>query len=103
MREEHFRKFKENMPFSFKQEALLKAVFVHSSYLNEKGGANLQSNERLEFLGDAALSSCISHILYERFPDEDEGELTNMKSRLVNRGLLAKIAIDMDMGCLMLL
>ena len=53
------------------------------------------SNERLEFLGDAILDSIVAEFLYERFPDEDEGYLTKIKSKVVSRNTLGTIGHDM--------
>lgn len=64
---------------------------THSSYANEQQDGS-EHNERLEFLGDAVLELCISEELYQRFPDTREGELTAMRSRLVNQESLAAIA-----------
>ncbi len=94
---------KEAIPFTFRNEGILKSVFVHASYLNEKEGRGLFSNERLEFLGDAVLESVISHILFERFPEMNEGELTKFRSRLVNREVLASIARELNLGDYLLL
>jgi ribonuclease III len=58
----------------------------HSSSLEVQGGG--VSNERLEFLGDAVLDMIVVDDLYHRFPDEDEGGLTQMKSRVVSRTTL---------------
>jgi len=91
--------FKGRLDFSFKDEALLESVFVHSSFVNEKGGG--ESNERLEFLGDAVLSAVISGILYDMYPDFREGELTSIRSRLVNRAVLSSLASELGMGELM--
>lgn len=88
--------FKGRLNFSFKDEALLESVFVHSSYVNEKGGG--ESNERLEFLGDAVLSAAVSGILYDMYPDFREGELTSLRSRLVNRSVLSGLASELGMG-----
>jgi ribonuclease-3 len=54
------------------------------------------SNERLEFLGDAILDSVVAEFLYERFPNEDEGYLTKIKSKVVSRNTLGTIAHDME-------
>ncbi len=93
--------FKGRFNFSFKDAALLESVFVHSSFVNEKGSG--ESNERLEFLGDAVLSAVISGILYDMYPGFQEGELTSIRSRLVNRSVLANLAKELGMGELMLL
>ncbi len=87
--------FKASLPFEFKDMELLKKVFIHQSFLNERAGMRLadrESNERLEFLGDAVLQNAISHLLYMRNPGVPEGELTRLRSRLVNRTTLAKLA-----------
>ena len=90
--------FNASLPFTFKDKGLLEKVFVHRSFLNEKGGLALEeqeSNERLEFLGDAVLSGVISHLLYDAFPQTAEGELTRLRARLVNRHTLAALAIEL--------
>lgn len=77
--------------YRFKQVKLLEAALTHSSYANEQqNGA--EHNERLEFLGDAVLELCISEELYKRFPNTREGDLTAMRSRLVNQDSLASLA-----------
>lgn len=87
----------------FKDRGLLETAFVHRSFLNEKEGRGMESNERLEFLGDSVLSTVISHVLYQRSPEVSEGELTNLRAKLVNGRTLARIARGLDMGlCLML-
>jgi ribonuclease-3 len=75
-------------------DEILPALF-HASYANEKG---LESNERLEFLGDAVLDLCVAEILFRRFPDRDEGELTKLRAVLVSRPVLAEIAKELDLG-----
>jgi ribonuclease-3 len=73
---------------TFTDDALLVRAFTHSSAVDNR----LQSNERLEFFGDAVLSIVICQTLFERFPDYPEGELTKMKSMLVSRGTCAHVA-----------
>jgi ribonuclease-3 len=74
-------------------EALIAKAFTHSSAVDSR----LESNERLEFLGDAVLSLVICQRLFEMFPDYPEGELTKMKSMLVSRETCAKIARRMGL------
>jgi ribonuclease-3 len=95
--------FEASLPFVFSDRALLKTVFVHRSYLNEAEGTGLASNERLEFLGDSVLSNAVSRMLYERFPEAPEGELTRMRARLVNKHTLARLARSLKMGACLLL
>ena len=76
----------------FQNPNLLKIALTHSSYLNEHPDENLECNERMEFLGDAILGSVIAEELYTRFPDEQEGALTSMRSNIVRGDTLASSA-----------
>jgi ribonuclease-3 len=93
----------QTLPCPVRDFKLFKTAFVHSSYLNEKGADGFQSNERLEFLGDSVLSCVIGSLLYERFPGGDEGELTGMRARLVNKKTLYEIARRLGLGDIVLL
>jgi len=84
--------------FSFKDPSLLHQALVHLSYCNENGLDQLESYERLEFLGDAVLELSVSTELYLRFPNADEGELTKTRSSIVRRETLAQIARRIDLG-----
>src|SRR5206468_5843787 len=66
----------------FKDGALLKAALVHSSFVNENPQAAPESNERLEFLGDAVLGLVVADDLYAAYPDQDEGQLTELRTLL---------------------
>ena len=79
--------------YHFAQVKLLETALTHSSYANERGDG-LENNERLEFLGDAALELAISTELYQRNPDVREGELTRMRARLVSQTTLADMAVE---------
>ncbi|MEE8575264.1 MAG: ribonuclease III [Thermodesulfobacteriota bacterium] len=98
-----FEELTKKISYEFKDDELLKSAFVHSSYLNESGGKGLHSNERLEFLGDAVLSATMSELLYKKFPDTNEGELTRLRARLVNTQVLAEIAKKLELGDQLLL
>ena len=92
----------QNIPYRFQQVKLLQAAMTHTSAANEKAGG-AEHNERLEFLGDAVLELCISKELYRRFSDAREGELTAMRSQLVNQTSLASIARKLGIDkCLLL-
>ena len=71
---------------------LLAQALIHASYVNEHPEAALQSNARLEFLGDAVISLVISQALYQRHPEEDEGALTARRAALVSTAGLAHLA-----------
>ncbi len=66
-------------------------ALIHRSYL-EESKAQIKSNERLEFLGDAVLNLLVAEYLYAHFPENDEGFLTKVRARIVNRKVLADAA-----------
>jgi ribonuclease-3 len=70
----------------------LEQALTHPSYANERRG--VADNQRLEFLGDAVLGFCTSELLFQRFPDADEGTLTRIRALLVNADTLARWARD---------
>lgn len=80
-----------------KNKKLFEQAFVHRSYLNE-AKEKISSNERLEFLGDSVISFVISEHLFNKYPDYNEGILTNMRSLLVNTKSLAEISKELDFG-----
>ncbi|MBI4029231.1 MAG: ribonuclease III [Candidatus Blackburnbacteria bacterium] len=87
----------ERMGITFKDKSYLHRAFIHRSFLNENK-AETQSNERLEFLGDAVLEFIVSSNLFVHFPDLDEGHLTALRSKLVNTTSLAETARELDLG-----
>jgi ribonuclease-3 len=76
--------------YRFVRPHLLQTALTHSSYANESD-TEVEHNERLEFLGDAVLELCISEELYKRYPDVREGDLTNLRAKLVSEPTLAEI------------
>jgi ribonuclease-3 len=76
---------------------LIARAFVHSSYSNENPSLVAGHNERLEFYGDAVIGLTVSRLLYERYPDEDEGFLTARRAALVNREALADMALGIGL------
>lgn len=93
---EKLLKAMSNIP-KFKNLNLFEQAFTHRSFLNESK-EKIESNERLEFLGDSILSFIVSKWLFARYPDFNEGMLTNLRSRLVNTKTLAEIAKSLDFG-----
>ncbi|MEM8727147.1 MAG: ribonuclease III [Chlamydiota bacterium] len=69
--------------YTFKNKGLIVLAFIHRSFTNENRSIIDCHNERLEFLGDAVLSLVVSDFLYSRFPDHPEGELSYLRSCLV--------------------
>lgn len=70
-------------------------AFRHSSVAQHVKSGVSNSNERLEFLGDAVLGSVVAHFLFTKFPFRDEGFLTKMRSRIVSRQNINKLAVKM--------
>jgi ribonuclease-3 len=89
--------------YEFNDLALLDQALKHSSYVHENAGGRSDSNERLEFLGDAVLELCVSQMLFLQFPDADEGAMSKARSSLVNEANLAKAARKLGLGQFMML
>lgn len=87
----------------FRNPGLLAQSMVHRSYLNESTEAGLESNERLEFLGDAVLGCVVARRLYERYPHVPEGRLTELRAHLVKGETLALVAERLELGRFLLL
>jgi ribonuclease-3 len=88
----------ERLGLHFDDPALLAEALVHSSYVNEHPEGSLESNERLEFLGDAVLSLVMSEALFKRHRDEPEGILTTRRAAVVSTRGLARIARRLEIG-----
>jgi len=76
---------------------LYELAFMHKSAHVERNGREI-SNERLEYLGDAVISVIVADYLFKKFPFADEGSLTEMRSRVVSRNSLNKIAEKLGIG-----
>lgn len=81
----------------FNNQKLQKLAFIHRSYLNE-AKEKTSSNERMEFLGDSILSFVVSQYLFNKYPNFEEGILTNLRAQLVNTKSLAEIARELNFG-----
>jgi len=88
----------KDLTYTFTNKALLETAIQHSSFVNESLPSGLEDNERLEFLGDAILNAVISHLLMIRYPQLKEGELSKIRSHLVNKSQLARIAKTISLG-----
>lgn len=88
----NFQQFALQNGFTIANLGLLAEAFTHRSYLNEHRDHVGNHNERLEFLGDAVLELVITDFLFKKFPEKDEGELTNFRAALVNTVSLAETA-----------
>ena len=87
----------EKLGYTFQSPELLENALTHSSCANESRG-KLQSNERLEFLGDSILGMVVADHLYRNHPDLPEGELTRTRSALVCEESLVEVAQALGLG-----
>lgn len=79
--------------------SLFKTAFYHKSMTNETPGK--PTNERLEYLGDAILSTIVAEYLFRKYPNKDEGFLTKMRSKIVKRQTLNEIADSMGLDVIL--
>ena len=86
------------LEISFRRTALLEQALVHRSYLNEVPELEMESNERMEFLGDAVLGLVISERLYGEYPALSEGHLSQIRALLVRWDTLAEAAERISLG-----
>ena len=88
----------EKLGYRFTNRALLENALTHSSYANENKAKGLQSNERLEFLGDSVLGMVVADYLFRTHPDLPEGDLTRTRAALVCEGSLVEVAQCLELG-----
>lgn len=99
---EQLVELQKKLGYTFTDKEPLLLSMIHSSFAFERLEKS-QHNETLEFLGDAVLDLTIGHILFTRFPKKREGQLTRIRSALVNESGLATVARDLDLGKYLLL
>ena len=92
------RELEEKLNYAFANPDLLKEALSHSSYANEHRSAHLNSNERLEFLGDSVLGFVTAEFLFRQHPDLPEGDLTRIRAALVCEQSLYEVARKLDLG-----
>jgi len=98
-----FEKIEEKLGFHFNSSELLKQAFTHRSYLNENRKSGVEHNERLEFLGDAVLELVVTEYLYNIYPNKNEGDLTALRSSLVNTQSISDVAHGLGFNDFLLL
>jgi ribonuclease III len=98
-----YKKIEIELGYTFNDPSLLRNSLRHSSYVNELTGQEKDDNERLEFLGDAVVNLIVGDLLIQRFPEHREGDLSRMRSSLVNETSLADIARSINLGDYILL
>lgn len=91
----------ERLGYRFRDESLVETAMRHRSYVAENEG--VESNERLEFLGDAILGWVVADLVYRAQAEMHEGKLTDLRKSLVNAAALAEMAEELGVGeCLLL-
>lgn len=90
--------FENIIAYRFQDKMLLEKALTHSSYCREHGVESRDSNERLEFLGDAFFDAVISEELYQRLEKVDEGKLTKTRALIVCEKSLASVALRLGVG-----
>jgi len=92
-----YEELQSKLGYTFRDLELLKLALTHPSVAHELG-APMQTNQRLEFLGDAVLQLVLTRELYNKFPGFDEGPLTKARAKMVNRLTLAEHGRALNLG-----
>lgn len=99
---EHLRKnlqFIENkIGYSFENKDLLVLAFIHRSFINEYREGPLEHNERLEFLGDSVLGLIVADYLFHRLPNYPEGQLSQLRSRIVDAASCSQYLLKLKLS-----
>lgn len=93
----------EKLGYVFENKDFLVLSFIHRSFINEYRIGPLQHNERLEFLGDSVLGLVVADYLYHRLPGHPEGQLSQLRSRLVDANSCAQYLQKLDLSAHILL
>jgi len=93
-----FYEVEQALGYTFQNRALLKEALSHSSFVNEQNNESLRDNERLEFLGDAVLNLVVGDLLMKSDPALKEGDLTRIRSGMVNEQQLASLSSSINLG-----
>jgi ribonuclease III len=93
-----FRQLKSILGFKPKDYKLYQLALIHKSASGRFSNNHELNNERLEFLGDAILDTIVAEHLFHQFPEKDEGFLTQMRSKIVNRDTLRRISLKMGVA-----
>lgn len=100
---ENARQVEKYLDYRFKNPDYLITALKHRSYVYSREQSGVHSNERLEFLGDAVLDLVVGEFIFNRYPRRREGQLTQLRSTLVNRKALTRQARAMKLGRYVLL
>ncbi|MCX7619225.1 MAG: ribonuclease III [Acidimicrobiales bacterium] len=92
----HALDLQQRLGYAFEDVELLALALTHRSWCAEHAG--FDSNERLEFLGDAVLGMVVTDHVYRAYPEMSEGELAKLRAAVVNAAVLAEVAVELDLG-----
>jgi ribonuclease-3 len=95
--EKDLKSLEERIGFTFQNRSLLKIALTHRSYKMYYKKEEIEDNERLEFLGDAVLNLCISKLLFNKYPEDKEGDLSRKRAYLVKKETLIKVAKKLNL------
>lgn len=96
--QESIQALEAKLGYTFRDDSLLQNALLHRSHVHVTGQDREQSNERLEFLGDAVLGLVVNEDLYQKYPGRSEGDLTKMKALLVCGARLSEVAGQFELG-----
>lgn len=91
-----YKQLQQHLDYTFQNEELLRRALTHRSY-------SIAHNERLEFLGDSILNFSVASLLFKRLRQQNEGDLSRIRSSLVNQSTLAELATQLGLPDMMLL
>lgn len=95
---DNLKNLEKKLNYNFKKRDILEKALTHSSFVNENDMKSFESNERLEYLGDAVLGLVIGEYFYKNFPEDNEGSLTKMRAESVNEKVLFFISKKLNLG-----
>ncbi|QEM68409.1 ribonuclease III [Geobacter sp. FeAm09] len=93
-----YTQLEERLTYIFRDRSLACRALTHPSWQHERSGVAGDDYQRLEFLGDAVLGMVLAEMLYSRFPDWNEGDLSRFRAHLAGQGTLAGLARSLDLG-----
>jgi ribonuclease III len=99
----NLEEFEKIIGVEFANKDLLQQALTHRSFLNEHKNLKGKHNERLEFLGDAVLELAITDYLFDKYPEKNEGDMTSIRSALVNATTCAEVAKKLNVNDFLLL
>lgn len=100
-KQEPYFSLKKLLGFAPKNIGVYKLALIHKSAAMRENSGKMINNERLEFLGDSVLSTVTADVLYNKYPQKKEGELTNIRSRIVQRASLDALALAIGLDKMM--